>query len=90
MNKAEFVKAVAKRTGVTQNTAEEFVFAFQEIVREELAAGGTVDFTGFGKFYVKTRAERQGTNPATGEIMTIPETNVPGFKAGKILREAIG
>ena len=89
MTKAEFIKAVAKRTGTTQSAAEEFVFASIDIIQKELSEGGSVDFTGFGKFYVKTRPEHEGKNPATGEAIVIPETNVPGFKPGKILKESV-
>ncbi|MBQ9412374.1 MAG: HU family DNA-binding protein [Oscillospiraceae bacterium] len=90
MNKTEFIRAVAKRTGSTQRAAEDFIFAYQEVIREELSAGGSVDFTGFGRYYVKTRSERQGKNPSTGEVMVIPEAKVPSFKPGKILRDAVG
>lgn len=89
MNKSEFIKAVAERTGKTQRETEDFVFAAMDVVKTELTEGGSVDFTGFGKFCVKVRPERQGKNPATGETITIPEANVPAFKPGKILKEAV-
>lgn len=89
MTKSEFIKEIASRTNTTQNAAEEFVFAAIDTIQNELSEGGSVDFTGFGKFYVRTRAEREGTNPATGEAITIPETVVPVFKPGKLLKEAV-
>ena len=89
MTKSEFVKAVAKRTGTTQSDAEEFVFASIDIIQKELAEGGSVDFPGFGKFYVRERAEREGKVPGTGEIVIIPAATVPGFKPGKLLKEAV-
>ena len=38
---------------------------------------------------VKHRAARAGRNPRTGETIQIKASNVPGFKAGKALKEAV-
>ena len=61
---------------------------FDEIT-STLKDGGKVDISGFGKFEVKTRAERTGINPATKEKITVPATKVPGFKAAKALKDAV-
>ena len=89
MTKSEFIKEIASRTNTTQNAAEEFVFAAIDTIQNELSEGGSVDFTGFGKFYVRTRAEREGTNPATGEAMEFAASNTPVFKAGKAFKEKV-
>jgi DNA-binding protein HU-beta len=39
-------------------------------------------------FSVKQRAARTGRNPRTGEAIQIKASNVPGFKAGKALKDA--
>ena len=44
---------------------------------------------GFGAFETKTRAERTGRNPQTGAEVKIPAAKVPGFKAGKALKDAV-
>jgi DNA-binding protein HU-beta len=54
-----------------------------------LAANEKVQIQGFGTFDVKKRAERIGRNPQTKESITIPATKVPGFKAGKQLKDAV-
>ena len=89
MNKSEFVSAIAARTGSTIKDTTAAVNAGLEIIKEQLAARQEVEFTGFGKFIVKERAERQGKNPSTGESITIPASFQPGFKAGKALKDAV-
>lgn len=89
MNKSEFINAIAERTGGTVKDTTAAVNAGLEIIKEQLAAKQEVEFTGFGKFLVKERAERQGVNPSTGEAITIPASLQPGFKAGKALKDAI-
>ena len=54
-----------------------------------LSNGDSVALVGFGTFSVRHRAAREGRNPSTGEAMHIAASNVPGFKAGKALKDAV-
>ena len=58
-------------------------------IQATLASGGSVSLVGFGTFSVKARAARMGRNPRTGEAIHIKASNVPGFKAGKGLKDAV-
>ena len=89
MNKAELVKAIAEKTGLTQKDAEAAVKAYTEVVTEQLKAGEKVQIVGFGTYEVSERAERTGRNPLTGAEMTIAASKAPKFKAGKALKDAI-
>jgi DNA-binding protein HU-beta len=44
---------------------------------------------GFGTFAVKARAARDGRNPHTGATTKIVAAKLPGFKAGKTLKDAV-
>ena len=44
---------------------------------------------GFGAFEVKSRAERVGRNPKSGDTIKIPASKTPVFKAGKALKDAV-
>ena len=44
---------------------------------------------GFGTFEVRHRAARKGRNPQTGDEIEIPASEVPAFKPGKALKEAV-
>jgi DNA-binding protein HU-beta len=44
---------------------------------------------GFGSFEVRQRAEKKVRNPQTGEEVIAPATQVPVFKAGKALKDAV-
>ena len=89
MTKKDFISAVAEKTRLTKKDAEAALNATLAIIGDELAAGGEVQFTGFGTFCVKERAARQGKNPQTGEIISIPAGKAPAFKAGKALKDAV-
>ncbi|HEY8364045.1 MAG TPA: HU family DNA-binding protein [Haloplasmataceae bacterium] len=91
MNKAELVKAMAEKMpeGTTLKVAESALNAFIESVTNALANNDEVVLTGFGSFKVTRREARMGRNPQTGETINIEATNVPSFRAGKNLKEAV-
>ena len=89
MNKAELVSAVAEKADMSKKDAEKAVKAVFEVIEESLAQSEKVQLVGFGTFEVKERAERTGRNPQTKETILIPAAKVPGFKAGKALKDAV-
>lgn len=88
-NKAELVEKVAEKTNLTKKDVTATVEALFETIEEVLASGDKVQVIGFGTFEVRDRAARKGRNPQTGEEIQIPASKVPGFKAGKALKEAV-
>lgn len=89
MNKTELISAVAEKSGVSKKDADKIVNATFDAIKEALAKGDKVALVGFGNFEVKERAAREGKNPQTGEKIKIAACKVPGFKAGKALKEAV-
>lgn len=89
MNKADLVAAVAEKADVSKKDAEKAVNAVFSSIEEALAKSEKVQLVGFGTFEVKDRAERTGRNPQTKETIVIPASKVPGFKAGKALKDAV-
>ncbi len=89
MNKQEFIVAVAEKTGFNLVDATRAVNAVLQVVEDRLVAGDKVILTGFGQFETRTREGHAGINPITKEPMQIPACVVPGFKAGKGLKEAL-
>ena len=89
MNKAELIDAVASAADLSKADAGRAVDAIVTSVSSALRRGEQVSVVGFGTFSVKHRAARAGRNPRTGETIQIAASNVPGFKAGKALKDAV-
>jgi len=89
MNKADFIAAVAGKSGLSKKEAENAVIAFTEVVTEALVKGDKVQLMGFGTFEVRERAEHTGINPATMKQITVPASKKPAFRAGKALKDAV-
>lgn len=90
MNKAELVGRIAEKSQLTKKDAEAALNAFMESVEEALVEGDKVQLVGFGTFEVRERKPRQGRNPRNPEqIIEIPASKAPVFKAGKTLKEKV-
>ena len=89
MTKAELVEEIARVAELTKKDAEIlFEVAIGEMV-SALHRGEKIEIRGFGSFRVRQRAARRGRNPKTGASVEIPAKQVPYFRPGKELREAI-
>ena len=90
MNKSELVAAVAAKTGLTKKDTEATINEALGAIQKELKKGGKVQLIGFGAFEVKTRKSREGRNPQKpGEVVKIPASKAPVFKAGKALKDYV-
>lgn len=89
MNKTELIAAVAEKAELSKKDADKAVAAVLDTITETLVAGDKIQVVGFGTFEVRERGERTGRNPQTKEIITIPASKAPVFKAGKALKDAV-
>ena len=90
MNKAELVAAVAEKTNFTKKDAEVAINAFLSTIEDALVKGEKVQLIGFGTFDTRDRKARQGRNPRQpDEVIDIPASKAPVFKAGKALKDAV-
>ena len=89
MNKSELVAAMVNETNLAKKDVEAVLNSFMEVVTKELQDGEKVQLVGFGTFEVAERAARTGRNPSTKEVIEIPASKAPKFKAGKALKDAV-
>ena len=89
MNKAELITSMAEKSQLTKKDAEAALKAFIDSVQEALENGEKVQLVGFGTFETRERAAREGRNPRSGEVMNIPASKAPKFKAGKALKDIV-
>ncbi len=89
MNKSELIDAVAADASLSKADAGKALDAMLSAVTGALKGGDSVSLVGFGTFQVKDRAARSGRNPQTGATIQIAAAKVPGFKAGKALKDAV-
>lgn len=89
VTKKELIDLVAKKGNLTNKAAKEAIKVFLNGIRDALKRNEKVILTGFGTFSLRARKARKGRNPKTGETITIPARNAPGFTPGKSLKKAV-
>jgi DNA-binding protein HU-beta len=89
MNKSELIDAVAEAAGLSKADASRSLDAVLGVITGSLKKGDQVSIVGFGSFLVRQRSARTGRNPQTGAEIKIAAANVPAFKPGKALKDAV-
>ena len=83
------IDKIAADADISKAAAGRVLDAFTSSVSDALKGGDEVALVGFGTFSVRERAARTGRNPQTGKEITIAAGKVPGFRAGKALKDAV-
>lgn len=86
--KAEFVSAIATKTGLTKSDSELALSAVLSIITEEVGTNRKrISLPGFGTFKLSYRKARKGRNPKTGDEIDIKESYSPSFTASKSFKD---
>ena len=88
MRKPEFIRYVAKRSGIPIYRFQASLEAFMDAIISLYEEGEPLDLKGFGHFELKDRAARKGRNVSTGEMVDIPPRKIPFFRPGKLIYDA--
>ena len=88
MNKKELVRAIANKARITLKDAEIALDSVIGAITDGLNAGEKVQISGFGSFGLKSKGNREGINPKTGEKISIAASKTPTFKFGKAYKDS--
>jgi len=90
MTKSGLIEKVADQTPhISKKDTEVVVNTIFDAMTDALSNGERIEIRGFGSFQVKVREAREGRNPKTGEMVSIPAKRTPFFKVGKELKEMV-
>ena len=89
MNKTELINIASENSGITKKDAERVLNAALDAITAAMVQGDKVQISGFGTFESKQREARMGRNLRTQEVIEIPATRVPAFKASQVLKDTV-
>lgn len=89
MTKAELIEEIAKNACLSKKDVHKTINALTQQITLCLKKKKKLSLKGFGTFYLSKRKARAGRHPKTGETISIAESQVARFKAGKALRESM-
>ena len=89
LTKSVIVESVHNQLGLPKKECIEMVEKLLEIIKSSIASGEDVMISSFGKFEVKSKKERRGRNPHTGENLMLAPRRVVKFTCSAILRDKV-
>jgi len=85
ITKTDMVKMLYNQLNISKKECTDIVESFFDIIKGELEKSSPVKISGFDNWVVRSKRERKGRNPQTGEEMTLEARKVVTFKASKKL-----
>ncbi|SDH99012.1 MULTISPECIES: integration host factor subunit alpha [unclassified Nitrosomonas] len=89
LTKAELADLLFENVGLNKREAKGVVESFYEELRVALQKGEGVKLSGFGNFQLRTKPQRPGRNPKTGEEIPISARRVVTFHASQKLKSMV-
>ena len=89
LTRADLTEAVYHEVGLSRKQSSDLVEATLEEILKILENGNSVKLSSFGNFSVRSKRERIGRNPKTGEEVPITPRKVIIFRASHVLKDRI-
>ena len=89
LTRADLAEALVRKVGLPRNESQELVERVLSEISETLSQGEGVKLSSFGSFGVRSKAQRMGRNPKTGEEVPITPRRVLVFRPSNIMKERI-
>ena len=87
--RADLADAVHDNVGLPRAECAELIDDVFKTMADSLSAGESVKISTFGTFNVRSKSERTGRNPKTGEEAVITPRRVVTFKASNLLKSKV-
>ena len=89
ITRAQLAEAVYSEVGLSRNDSAQLVDVILDEISQALIKDEMVKLSSFGSFQVRSKGERIGRNPKTGEEVPIKPRRVLIFRASHVLKDKI-
>lgn len=89
LTRVDLAEAVYQSVGLSRTESAELVERVLSLIADTLVSGENVKLSSFGSFQVRSKKERIGRNPKTGEEVPILPRRVLVFKTSNVLKDKI-
>jgi integration host factor subunit alpha len=89
VTRAQLAEAVYQEVGLSRNDSAQLVDVILDEISQALIKDEMVKLSSFGSFQVRSKAQRIGRNPKTGEEVPILPRRVLVFRASHVLKDKI-
>ncbi|MHA1127511.1 integration host factor subunit alpha [Rhodobacterales bacterium 52_120_T64] len=89
LTRMDLSEAVFREVGLSRNESADLVESVLGHVSDALVAGESVKISSFGTFSVRSKNERIGRNPKTGEEVPIAPRRVLTFRPSHLMKDRV-
>lgn len=89
LTRAHLAEAVYQEVGLSRSESAELVDSILSEIGDSLVKDGIVKISSFGTFSVRSKGQRIGRNPKTGEEVPILPRRVLVFRPSQVLKDRI-
>lgn len=89
LTRADLCEAVYQKVGLSRTESSALVESVLDEICDSVVDGDSVKLSSFGSFLVRSKNERIGRNPKTGEEVPISPRRVMVFKPSNVLKQAV-
>ena len=89
ITRADLAEAVFRKVGLSRTESADLVEMVIEEICKSIVRGDSVKLSSFATFQVRSKRERIGRNPKTGEEVPISPRRVMTFKASNVLKSRV-
>jgi integration host factor subunit alpha len=89
VTRADLCEAVYQKVGLSRTESADLVELVLDEISDCIVRGEPVKLSSFGSFLVRSKGERIGRNPKTGEEVPISPRRVMVFKPSNVLKQRI-
>ena len=89
ITRADLAEAVYQSMGLSRTESAQLVERILVLVSDALVSGENVKLSSFGSFQIRSKNQRIGRNPKTGEEVPILPRKVLVFKPSNVLKSKI-
>jgi integration host factor subunit alpha len=89
LTRADLAEALVDQVGLPRNESQDLVELVLGEISNSLALGDQVKLSSFGSFGIRSKGERIGRNPKTGQEVPITPRRVLVFRPSNIMKGRI-
>jgi integration host factor subunit alpha len=89
ITRADLCEAVYQKVGLSRTESADLVEMVLDEISDRIIKGESVKLSSFGSFIVRSKGERVGRNPKTGQEVPISPRRVLVFKPSNVLKQKI-
>ena len=89
LTRADITESLHRSIGLSRSESADMVNSVLDLVADALVDGQTVKLSSFGTFMVRSKRERMGRNPKTGEEVPITPRRVLVFRPSQVMKNVI-